>query len=156
LFVLSNDHFVDDRAASRGGYVGFVESNHHYDMAFNSDSTSITSANRIEVPDTVFVKGIPISAANERDIGYVFGCAGEIVQNDHTGGLKIKIYYDYNTGEPRGDCTIAFIDEETAARAIAMYNGWWLICQVYSGEIRFKANYFLAVLDQCSSMLHAI
>jgi RNA recognition motif-containing protein len=122
---MTNTYFVDDRGSSsnRVSRDGHVESDHRHDMAFGSDSVSVATTNRIEAPDTVFIKGIPTSAANERDIIDVFGRAGEIVQNEHTGKPKIKIYYDHETGEPRGDCTVAFVDEETAARAIAMYNG---------------------------------
>lgn len=43
--------------------------------------------------------------------------------DDRSGGPKIWIYKDRNTGEGNGRATVTYEDEETANRALSEYNG---------------------------------
>ena len=43
--------------------------------------------------------------------------------DDRSGGPKIWIYKDRNTGEANGRATVTYEDDETANRAISEYNG---------------------------------
>ncbi|PAV55528.1 hypothetical protein WR25_03928 [Diploscapter pachys] len=77
---------------------------------------------KVELKDTCFIQGIP-ATANEGFISDVFSTCGEIAKNDKSGQLRIKIYTDRATGEPKGECMITFTDASAAAKCIELYNG---------------------------------
>ncbi|VDO62542.1 unnamed protein product [Heligmosomoides polygyrus] len=91
----------DDRG-SRGGYGG--------------------QDNRVELKETVFVEGLPLSV-NETYIADVFNTAGDIAKNDRTGAPRIKLYTDRGTGEPKGECVITFATADGAQQSIEMFDG---------------------------------
>ena len=120
LFLIFVIVECDMNHETRGGYVGYVDAHRTNDTSVSSDRTTV---HPVEAPDTVYIKGIPVNAVNEESIVNVFSDAGDIVYIAKNGRPKIKIYYDRMTGEPRGDCTVTFVNEETAARAVALYHG---------------------------------
>jgi RNA recognition motif-containing protein len=44
-------------------------------------------------------------------------------QEDKLGKQKIWIYYDKQTGQPKGDATLTYEDEETATTSLEWFNG---------------------------------
>jgi RNA recognition motif-containing protein len=46
-----------------------------------------------------------------------------ILQEDKNGKPKIWIYYDKQTGQPKGDATITYEDEATATTSLDWFNG---------------------------------
>lgn len=71
--------------------------------------------------DTIYVQDLPKDITKEQ-IHDVFSGVGSIKIDDRSGGPKIWIYKDRNTGEANGRATVTYENDETANRAIAEYN----------------------------------
>jgi len=71
--------------------------------------------------DAIFIQNLPKDITREQ-IQDVFSSVGSIKIDDRSGGPKIWIYKDRNTGEPNGRATVTFDDNESADRAIQEYN----------------------------------
>uniref|UniRef100_A0AC34R9D9 Uncharacterized protein n=1 Tax=Panagrolaimus sp. JU765 TaxID=591449 RepID=A0AC34R9D9_9BILA len=80
---------------------------------------SSTTGGQIENKRMIFISGLP-QTVNENFINDVFSTDGEIDIFD-SGRPMIKIYTD--RGIPKGECTITYRTEDTAAKIIQMYNG---------------------------------
>lgn len=93
--------------ARRGGSYGFRRQNDGGDME--------------TLRDTIFIQNLPKNITRD-EIVEVFSTVGTIRTDDRSGGPKIWIYKDRDTGEGNGRATVSYEDDETADRAISQYN----------------------------------
>jgi len=91
----------------RGGGYGFQRSNDSGDVEI--------------LKDAIFIQNLPKNITRE-EIVSAFGTVGNIKIDDRSGGPKIWIYKDRDTGEPNGRATVTYDDDETANKAISEYN----------------------------------
>lgn len=71
--------------------------------------------------DAIFIQNLPKDVTRDQ-IFDAFSTVGTIKTDDRSGGPKIWIYKDRDTGEGNGRATVTYEDEDTANRAIAQYN----------------------------------
>jgi len=71
--------------------------------------------------DAIFIQNLPKNVTRE-EILDAFSTVGRIKTDEQSGGPKIWIYKDRDTGEGNGRATVTYEDDETANRAIAEYN----------------------------------
>ncbi|CAF3582106.1 unnamed protein product [Rotaria sp. Silwood1] len=71
--------------------------------------------------DTIFIQDLPKSITRDQILD-IFSTVGSIKIDDRSGGPKIWIYKDRDTGEANGRATVTYEDDETANRAISQYN----------------------------------
>lgn len=92
--------------------------------------------------DAIFIQDLPKTVTND-ELFDIFSNVGKIKVNnrlilfgllfdrpfsnrqidDRSGGPKIWIYKDRDTGEPNGRAQVTFESDETADRAVAQFNG---------------------------------
>eukprot|EP00295_Goniomonas_pacifica_P009723 CAMPEP_0175834870 /NCGR_PEP_ID=MMETSP0107_2-20121207/16288_1 /TAXON_ID=195067 ORGANISM="Goniomonas pacifica, Strain CCMP1869" /NCGR_SAMPLE_ID=MMETSP0107_2 /ASSEMBLY_ACC=CAM_ASM_000203 /LENGTH=124 /DNA_ID=CAMNT_0017148123 /DNA_START=19 /DNA_END=391 /DNA_ORIENTATION=- len=72
--------------------------------------------------DTVYVAGLPRGVA-ESDIISAFSRCGSLAKDTKTGRVKVNIYRDKSTGQPKGDCTVKYTDPGFAADACKIMDG---------------------------------
>ncbi|CAF0852973.1 unnamed protein product [Adineta ricciae] len=71
--------------------------------------------------DAIFIQNLPKDVTRDQ-IYDAFSKVGSIKTDDRSGGPKIWIYKDRDTGEGNGRATVTYDDEETADRAISEFN----------------------------------
>eukprot|EP00899_Mesostigma_viride_P002763 jgi/Mesvir1/12488/Mv10244-RA.1 len=71
--------------------------------------------------DTVYVSGLPPGTSAE-DLAEIFGSVGLLKTDKSTGAPKIWLYRDKETGEPKGDATVSYVDPPAAAAAVQFFN----------------------------------
>lgn len=71
--------------------------------------------------DAIFIQDLPKSVTND-ELFDVFSAVGKIKTDDRSGGPKIWIYKDRDTGEPNGRAQVTFESDETADRAVSQFN----------------------------------
>jgi len=71
--------------------------------------------------DAIFIQNLPKNITRE-EIVDAFSTVGPIKVDDRSGGPKVWIYKDRDTGEGNGRATITYEDDETANKAIAEFN----------------------------------
>jgi len=91
----------------RGGGYGFQRSNDSGDVEI--------------LKDAIFIQNLPKNITRD-EILDAFSTVGQIKTDERSGGPKIWIYKDRDTGEGNGRATVTYEDEETASKAISAYN----------------------------------
>jgi len=120
----SND---DDDNGSRGGgsYRGSFGNNNNsrggggggYGFGRrNNDSGDVEI-----LKDAIFIQNLPKNITRD-EILDIFSTVGTIKTDDRSGGPKIWIYKDRESGEGNGRATVTYEDDETANKAISEYN----------------------------------
>ncbi|CAF2096610.1 unnamed protein product [Rotaria magnacalcarata] len=71
--------------------------------------------------DAIFIQNLPKSITRDQILD-IFSTVGTIKTDERSGGPKIWIYKDRDTGESNGRATVTYEDDETANRAISKYN----------------------------------
>lgn len=71
--------------------------------------------------DAIFIQNLPKNVTRE-EILDAFSTVGTIKTDERSGGPKIWIYKDRDTGEGNGRATVTYEDDETASKAISEYN----------------------------------
>lgn len=71
--------------------------------------------------DTIFIQNLPKNITRDQILD-IFSTVGTIKTDERSGGPKIWIYKDRDTGEANGRATVTYEDDETANRAISQYN----------------------------------
>ncbi|CAF2583319.1 unnamed protein product [Rotaria sp. Silwood2] len=71
--------------------------------------------------DAIFIQNLPKNITRDQILD-IFSTVGPIKTDDRSGGPKIWIYKDRDTGEANGRATVTYEDDETANRAISKYN----------------------------------
>ena len=71
--------------------------------------------------DTVYVAGLP-DTVSERDIAAHFGSIGQLKQDKKRRCEKIWLYRDRDTGLPKGDATVSYMDPHAAEAAVNWFN----------------------------------
>lgn len=71
--------------------------------------------------DAIFIQNLPKDVTRDQ-IFDAFSTVGPIKTDDRSGGPKIWIYKDRDTGEGNGRATVTYEDDDTASRAISEYN----------------------------------
>jgi len=97
----------DNNSRRGGGSYGFRRQN---------DSGDVQT-----LTDAIFIQNLPKNITRE-EIITAFSTVGNIKTDDRSGGPKIWIYKDRDTGEPNGRATVTYEDDDTANRAISEYN----------------------------------
>lgn len=73
------------------------------------------------LPSTVYVSNLP-PGTDETLLAEHFGTIGVLKKDKRTGRLKIWIYRDKVTNEPKGDATVAYEDPYAAAAAVEWFD----------------------------------
>lgn len=71
--------------------------------------------------DAIFIQNLPKNITRD-EILDIFSTVGPIKIDERSGGPKIWIYKDRDTGESNGRATVTYEDDETANRAISKFN----------------------------------
>lgn len=123
-FSRSNDDQDQDQGGRRGSYRGSSGNSYSrgggggsYGFRRDRDNDREMELQR----DTIYVQDLPKDITREQ-INDAFSTVGPIKIDDRSGGPKIWIYKDRNTGEANGRATVTYEDDETANRAISEYN----------------------------------
>ena len=82
---------------------------------------------KVNKGNQIYVSGLP-KDITEKELVDKFGQVGQIAKDPKKarfdpGAKKIYLYRDKRTGQLKGDGTITFADEESAAAACEFYNG---------------------------------
>jgi len=127
----SRSYNDDDESGSRGGgsYRGSFGNNNSrrgggggggsgggYGFRRQNDSGEVEI-----LSDAIFIQNLPKNITRE-EIVDAFSTVGTIKTDDRSGGPKIWIYKDRDTGEGNGRATVTYEDDETANKAISEYN----------------------------------
>lgn len=119
----SNSNDDGDQGSRRGSYRGSYGSSYsrggggNYGFRRDRDNDRDFEIQK----DTIYVQDLPKEITKEQ-IHDVFSGVGQVKIDDRSGGPKIWIYKDRNTGEANGRATVTYEDDETANRAISEYN----------------------------------
>jgi len=71
--------------------------------------------------DAIFIQNLPKNITRDEIID-AFSTVGPIKTDDRSGGPKVWIYKDRDTGESNGRATVTYEDDETAGKAVSEYN----------------------------------
>jgi len=125
----SRSSYDDDNSGSRGGgsYGGSFGNNSRRGGGGGGSGGGSYGFRRqndgdVEIlKDTIFIQNLPKNVTRD-EIQDAFSGVGTIRTDERSGGPKIWIYRDRDTGEGNGRATVAYEDEETADKAISQYN----------------------------------
>ncbi|CAF3480319.1 unnamed protein product [Rotaria sordida] len=112
----------DSRPRGAGSYRGSFGNNNSRQSGGYGFRRQNDDRGEVEIQtDTIFIQNLPKNITRD-EILDIFSTVGPLKTDDRSGGPKIWIYKDRDTGEPNGRATVTYEDDETANRAIAKYN----------------------------------
>jgi len=118
----SNNYDDDHGSRGAGSYRGSFGSNNSrrdgggYGFRRQNDSGEMET-----ISDAIFIQNLPKNVTRD-EILDAFSTVGPIKTDDRSGGPKIWLYKDRDTGEGNGRATVTYEDNETANAAISAYN----------------------------------
>lgn len=86
------------------------------------NSRKSSSAPREPSQVQIFIEGLPLNAKIPDLVDY-FSTVGKIKIDREANKPRVWLYHDKQTGDPTGEATITYHDNETQKRALDKYNG---------------------------------
>jgi len=121
-FSRSNNDDDDGPRGGGGSYRGSFGNNNSRQGGGGYGFRRDNNNGEVEIlTDAIFIQNLPKNITRE-EILDAFSTVGPIKTDDRSGGPKIWLYKDRDTGEGNGRATVTYEDDETANKAISEYN----------------------------------
>lgn len=112
----------DNRMRGSGSYRGsFGNNNSRRNNGYGFRRQNNDRGDFETLHDAIFIQNLPKDVTTDQ-VFDIFSGVGTIKTDERSGGPKIWIHKDRNTGESNGRATVTFQDSETASRAISQFN----------------------------------
>ena len=106
------------RSYGAGGSRSFENDSQRRHRPRNSDSSAPREPSQVQI----FIEGLPLNVRIPDLVDY-FSTVGRIKIDRETNKPRVWLYHDKRTGDPTGEATITYHDNETQRRALDTYNG---------------------------------
>jgi len=118
----SNDDDDDGARGGGGSYRGSFGNNNSRRGGGSYGFRRQNDSGEVEIlKDAIFIQNLPKNITRD-EIFDAFSGVGTIKNDERSGGPKIWMYKDRDTGEGNGRATVTYEDEESANKAISEYN----------------------------------
>ena len=110
--------YDDRRSYGAGGSRSHGNEDRRRDQSRKSDSSAPREPSQVQI----FIEGLPLDARIPDLVDY-FSTVGKIKIDRDANKPRVWLYHDKRTGDPTGEATITYYDNETQRRALDTYNG---------------------------------